>query len=170
MNISRVASHFLVNIHTSKKSHFLTKIVRTCHDFTSWCRTAATPVTRRSSSNCITSVPRPSLPGMRHSKDATTTCYEKRRIQALAKIGQGFNGELQSNTRPRKVCHPEQIFERISLRGGRSPPAVSLGVCLLLVGLGFLWVMVVVVVSVGFVCFFRNYLRMFRVRVYQWLI
>ena len=43
------------------------------HDFTSLCRTAATPLTRSCSSNCMTSVPRPSRPGMRHSKEATTT-------------------------------------------------------------------------------------------------
>ena len=42
-------------------------------DFTWLWRMACTPVTCSSSLNCITSVPRPSFPGMRHSNDATTT-------------------------------------------------------------------------------------------------
>lgn len=110
--------------HTSKQSHFLTKIAKhlstACHDFTSWCRTAATPVTWRSSSNCITSVPRPSLPGMRHSKDATTTwSYEKRKDSSPGEDWRRMKHAVLQNNGQRKVCHLEQIFERTSLRGGR---------------------------------------------------
>ena len=105
-----VELHFstFFDIHTSKKSHLVT-IARdfSCHDFTSWCRTAATPVTRRSSSNCITSVPRPSLPGMRHSKDATTTW--RWGIQCCA-----------SKPETKKGMSPgTNIWKSYSLRGGR---------------------------------------------------